>query len=179
MLKYIKGLMNRNSLFTLGRFKVRVHSFTEKDKSGKLHSHPFAYISIVIAGGYTEELADGSIVYQNTGSVIVRKSRTYHRIINCLEGTKTVIFTFYNPTNEWNFCDSIYVETDQSIIQKLYKYANKGIYIRKLSNKFLYSRFENGVWYKGSSNSDVAYKEQQPSMDQQTPSYKEKVIKNG
>lgn len=168
MLKYIKGLMKRNSLLSLGRFKVRIHSFTEKDKSGKLHSHPFAYISIVIAGGYTEELADGSIVHQNTGSIIIRKSGTHHRIISCLEGTKTLIFTFYNPTNEWKFCDSIYSETDQEIINKMREFANGKLYVRQLGDKFVYSRFEDGVWYKGSENSIVAANQIQPSMDQQT-----------
>lgn len=170
MLKIIKNLMNRKSLLSLGRFKVRIHKFSNKDKSGKLHNHPFSYISIVLSGGYTEELKDGVITHQPTGAVIIRKSNTPHRIISCLENTKTLIITFYNKTNEWNFCESVYKETDKEILNKLAMYRNGQVYTRILSDKALFCKFDNGVWFKGHSNYKMASLETQPSMDQETPS---------
>lgn len=93
---HIVGYLHRWTILRIGAFHARIHDILSIDQTPFLHNHPFWYISIILRGGYTEqvEAADGTLMVKThrVGSVISRKDGTYHRIIAVQPGTKTLFF---------------------------------------------------------------------------------------
>lgn len=61
-----------------------VHRFSGPDPDRPLHDHPYDFVSIILAGGYTETVqnAEGGLdtVKRCAGDVILRRAETPHRI---------------------------------------------------------------------------------------------------
>jgi len=81
---HITGYLHRWTIATFGRWSVRIHKILSADATPFLHSHPFNYVSIVLAGEYSERVmcADGSlrVVRRTPGSIVYRDANVYHRI---------------------------------------------------------------------------------------------------
>lgn len=87
--------MARYWLIPYNRFGIaaRVHHILRSDEDRHLHDHPWWSISIILRGGYFEEVpapgidalfdAEGRMVrlrWRGTGSVIFRRARDWHRL---------------------------------------------------------------------------------------------------
>lgn len=58
---------------------VYLHEFFRSDKDRCLHDHPWHFLSVVLRGGYWEEMQDGKH-WRRAGSVLRRPAATAHRI---------------------------------------------------------------------------------------------------
>jgi len=61
-------------------FNVYLHEFRRSDDDRALHDHPWASLSVILAGGYWENRPDGSRLWYGVGSVIYRSATYAHRI---------------------------------------------------------------------------------------------------
>lgn len=55
----ISGYLERFTLFKIGKLHVRVHHILSADGTIYCHNHPFHYISIILKGGYVEQIIEG------------------------------------------------------------------------------------------------------------------------
>lgn len=71
-----------------------VHWFVQADDVVP-HDHPWSFVSLLLRGGYTEELHDGPIhrrtVERRRWSVAFRRSTDSHRISSADHGTMTLV----------------------------------------------------------------------------------------
>lgn len=118
---HLPTYLHRWQVFQLGRLKVRVHDILTADETPFLHTHPFNYVSVVLSGGYTEQLlCDGNLVERSykTGSVITHTNKTYHRISAVLPNTKTLFFAWDTTNGEqgWSLIRHPNIETPPQYI---------------------------------------------------------------
>lgn len=129
----------------LGPFMMRVHRVLTADLTPFLHTHPFAYISIILRGGYTEQVlkADGTLHVQvhTRGSIIFRSAKTAHRII-AVEPRCTTLFLAWRtaPRHEqgWELIRHPKIKAPKEYID-----APDGVYA--FLNGF--RRRHKGMWY--------------------------------
>lgn len=164
MKKYIDlpEYLLRWTLFRVGAFHVRMHNIITGDNTPFLHNHPFNYMSVVISGGYSEQvLIDDSIVvkHHRVGSVILRNSSTYHRIKEVLPGCKTIFFAFGSAL----WCLKRHKDV---VCPAEYKVpVAPGVYRRELSGCSRYARFD-GFWRVSSNSIYEAMMQVRPSIHQ-------------
>lgn len=94
----IEGFLHRWALLTVGRFRIRIHNIRAVDVTPFLHSHPFHYVSVVLSGGYTEQVLVDAEVVVNTftrGKIINGSPKKFHKITSCLPNTYTLFFAWY------------------------------------------------------------------------------------
>lgn len=168
--KHLKGYLERYTVLKLWRLHIRIHNIKSDDATPFLHTHPFHYISIILRGGYIEATKDDA-VKRNRFNVIFRKASTAHRIYSVENGTKTLFITWRTNKNEWRF-----EETNPPIEVSDWIDLPKGIYIRELYGKKVYSKFDK-YWHKKGSSIVDALIQDKPSIDQTTQGRKVLTLK--
>lgn len=84
-------------------FSVYLHHIHRPDDDEALHSHPWDWaVSLVLAGGYLEELPGGETVERTSGSVRTLRHDDYHRITEVLDDTWTM-FLVGRKIRSWGF----------------------------------------------------------------------------
>lgn len=84
-----------------GLFSVRVHHWLASDDQRFPHDHPWAYVSLILSGGYTDKSPSGDAVVRR-GSVIARSATHQHSVIVNPGGCWTLLLA--GPeTREWGF----------------------------------------------------------------------------
>lgn len=142
----IKGFLNRFTILKIGTFHIRIHKILDKDRTTLYHNHPFHYISIILKGGYKECLIDKTIKH-SLFSVIIRNSKTFHRIDEVYGETITLFITIGNYG--WKAFNTETCNDD-------------GVYERK----GMFAKKENGIWFIGNKDFDKASKEIRHSIHQ-------------
>jgi hypothetical protein len=59
---------------------VQVHKFVRADDPGCFHTHPAYAVRIILAGGYVEELGDGTLIEWKPGRLGIVAPELEHRI---------------------------------------------------------------------------------------------------
>lgn len=151
----IKDFLQRYTLLKIGSLHIRLHKITDKDRTTLFHNHPFNYISIILKGGYSETYIKDSLELKSTHnflSVIKRNHNVFHRIDEIKSETITLFIAYGNYN--WNaFNTKNESHTD-------------GIYQRTINNKVLWCKKENGIWFIGNENKEVAKLETRHSIHQ-------------
>jgi len=80
---------------------VYVHKFGAGDANETLHDHPWWNVSLIVSGGYTEQL-DDRLVERNPGDVIIRQAADRHAIRLVKPDTVTIFGTGIKE-REWGF----------------------------------------------------------------------------
>jgi hypothetical protein len=85
----------------LGMF---IHQFWSSDEDG-VHCHPWSNMTIVLRGGFYEELADGQVLWRPPGFWCFRKAEQFHRIIlkPGTEGKVWTLFIRFKRYRRWGF----------------------------------------------------------------------------
>lgn len=142
---HLPGYLHRWCIIGFGRYMARIHRILDIDRTPYLHSHPFDYVSIVLWGGYDEQVlqADGSLklIRRGIGSVVRRSANTFHRISN-IKGSCTTLFLtrkLNSSGQNWTLRKHADIECPDG-----YKAAVDGIYTTE-DNQFR-KRF-NQMWY--------------------------------
>jgi hypothetical protein len=133
---------------------VRLHTILDKDKTSLFHNHPFNYISIILKGGYTEIFIEDGIEKTkkySRFSIIKRSHKTFHRI-DSIKSKTTTLFIAFGKYN-WNAINTI---SD----------SENGVFQREINNKIVYAKKENGIWFIGNEDKDIAQKETRHSIHQ-------------
>ncbi len=151
----IKNFLNRFTILKIGSLHIRLHWILDSDKSTLYHNHPFHYISIILKGGYVESYIVDSvtkIAYHKFGSIIIRKNSIFHRIDKILGETLTLFIAYGNYG--WQAHNTI-VDT-----------SGDGLFERIVNNKKIWSKKENGIWFIGNEDKNIAQKETRHSVHQ-------------
>jgi hypothetical protein len=74
------NLLIRHVLFKSGPLSVYLHEFNRGDNDRCLHDHPWHFLVVILAGGYSETMADGKTYWRRPGSILWRPARTAHRV---------------------------------------------------------------------------------------------------
>lgn len=91
---------------------VRVHEIlTSDDRSHGFHDHPWAYITIILKGGYVEvtpEFKSGMYVgdkrtWHPPGSVLLRRAHNWHSLELFGEQPCTTLFVTFKYRQKWGF----------------------------------------------------------------------------
>lgn len=101
----------RYSIFSCPWFAVKIHNILKSDDTC-LHDHPWAFISIILKGGYVEESQLGVLGFIKTGtktvkrlhgagSILYRPAHYAHRL-EVYQSTWTFVITF-RKIKEWGF----------------------------------------------------------------------------
>ncbi len=159
--KHLLGYLHRYTLIHIKRLHCRIHRIRRPDITPFLHTHPFSYISIILWGGYTEDV-EGKLVNNGFLSVIRRDSNVAHRITAVKPGTVTLFLTWKTKDRKWRFKEGSLVPSVDWVSYP------KGIYTRELYGKLVYSKFDQ-YWFKASPTPEGAQAETDPSIDQSTP----------
>ena len=89
---HLEGYLNRYWLFPYGSLPfgiaIRLHHILRSDNDRHLHDHPFAFLSIVLRGGYYEERLARSYgkielrrrVWRGPGSIAFRRATDFHQL---------------------------------------------------------------------------------------------------
>ena len=168
--RHIPNFLIRNTILKLGRLHIRLHNILTEDETPYLHTHPFFYISIILSGGYSEQiLVDKKIknLKHKKGSIIIRQPKTFHRINRIDNNTKTLFIT-WKSRFKWGLIPHKDIEIPQEFI----KPENGGIYQRLIKDRLVYSKFDK-YWFIGKDNIDDAYKEHRYSIYQTDNKFKE------
>lgn len=154
--KSISNYLHRFTLIKVGKLHIRLHRILSKDMTTLYHNHPFNYISIILFGGYKEKVLTNNkeqTLSHKFLSIIKRDNTTYHRIEQVKKNTITLFITYKN-NNKWN------------AINTITNHKDNGIHKRKINNKEVYSKKENGIWFIGNKDYNIAKKEIRHSIHQ-------------
>lgn len=70
-------------------FSAVIHRFTQADGNGDPHDHPWRFRSIILKGGYREEIFDlagnSYFIDRRVGDSFVNKANHIHRIVEIFE----------------------------------------------------------------------------------------------
>lgn len=106
--------MGRYSLFETKYLSARVHQIATGDNDQALHDHPWSFLSIVLSGGYVEELPlmptpcwNGNVettrtIKRKEGSISFRPASCRHRITSVEPYTWT-LFIYGKFKQDWGF----------------------------------------------------------------------------
>lgn len=162
---HLPGYLHRWRIFGFGRFMVRIHHILDIDRTPFLHTHPFAFVSIVLVGSYTEHLEqkDGTlkVVHRKRGSIVFRSARAFHRI-DALQGKRccTLFLTWKVAGNNQNWTLKRH---PQVATPAEYGDAPDGIYA--LEDGF--RKRSNGIWYAKRKTKEEAMACERLSIHQQ------------
>ena len=157
--KHLAGYIERWTLFNKGRLHIRVQNILSEDKTPFLHTHPYAYLSIMLSGGYTEQLEDRKVV-RKRWSFAFRSSKTFHRIDSVEPNTKTLFITWKTKSYDWKLKrvdvkDTGWIEYPP------------GVYQRNLYGRMRYCKFDQ-YWYVACDTNEEAMQATKASIDQTT-----------
>lgn len=79
---------------------VRLHHIIRSDPGVILHDHPWDFVSLILAGGYTEVTPDGETRYE-APCVLVRKAEQPHRLI--IDGDAWTFIACGTVRRRWGF----------------------------------------------------------------------------
>lgn len=158
--KHLAGYMERWTLFNKGRLHIRIQKLLSGDKTPFMHSHPYAFVSLILSGGYTEQL-ENQVVRHKRWHLIFRRSTTFHRIESVDPNTKTLFFTWKRKDNEWKLKQTL------ATVEGWIDYP-VGVYARKLYGTVKYCKFDK-FWFAASFSPYDANRATKPSIDQTTP----------
>jgi hypothetical protein len=91
---------------------VRIHHILASDDDRAFHDHPWAFISVVLEGAYTEVTPyfNKSGVYiaeehkvRRAGSVAFRRAKSWHRIALGCGPRPTTLFITFRKSQMWGF----------------------------------------------------------------------------
>ena len=154
----IPKYLERFTILKIFNFHIRIHKILSEDKTPYYHNHPFNFMSIILSGGYTEEvLQDDTVITKihNRFHFIFRNKNTYHKIKSIKPNTQTLFFAIGN-SKKWHL----------KSIDPIYNRPENGIYKRIINAKNVYSKCDNGMYYIGSDSIDSAIKETRISIYQ-------------
>mgnify|MGYP000864022545 CR=1 FL=1 len=158
----LPNFLVRTTLLSYKRLHIRLHSILSEDKSPYCHNHPFYYISIILKGGYEEELLNGTDIVlkrHGIGSIIIRTPKDFHRIKEIKGETKTLFITWKSNLS-WSLRKHPNLSLEMLNLPK-----NKGIFIRNIKGKEKFCKFDE-FWYIGHENLDDAMGETRLSIHQ-------------
>jgi hypothetical protein len=118
-------LLERFTLIRAPFGQLRVHHFFRSDEDRELHDHPWAFVTFILSGGYTEQIpvrpvrkilldpnvgheagwtvGDTERVWRRPGSLLYRPARWAHRVeIAAGKDAWTLIWMFAR-TRPWGF----------------------------------------------------------------------------
>jgi hypothetical protein len=81
---------------------VYLHQFLRSDSDSVTHDHPWASVSILLRGSYTEHFKDGASRILEQGEWCVRRATTAHRI-ELHDGPVWSLFLHGFKTRDWFF----------------------------------------------------------------------------
>jgi cold shock CspA family protein len=87
-------------------FEVYLHQFIDDDEEA-LHDHPWTFVTLIISGGYTEELAGGASRSLRPGRVVFRNASRLHRVVvsNKYRGRVWTLVVTGRRFHKWSFVD--------------------------------------------------------------------------
>jgi hypothetical protein len=106
--------LKRWTLFKTPWFRIVLHCFIRSDADEELHDHPWNFLTIILKGGYYEELGTSLkhptrnkrisfIHWRPPGSILYRPAKTIHRVI-LSEGTASWSLVFTGKKiRDWGF----------------------------------------------------------------------------
>lgn len=71
-------------------FAIYLHEFFRSDNARCLHDHPWNFLSLILWGGYWEEMTTG-LHWRRPGSILFRRAETAHRIV--LDGSRKRVWS--------------------------------------------------------------------------------------
>ncbi len=134
----IKDFLYRFTILKIGKIHIRLHKIKSEDKTTLFHNHPFNYISIILKGGYQERYicqksSEIKSKKYNFLNVIFGNNKRFHRIEK-IKGETITLFITYGKY-EWH------------AINMSKNNLENGIFKRKINNKSVWSKRENGIWF--------------------------------
>lgn len=81
--------------------RVYVHQILRADEDDHLHTHPWHFISTILAGSYTER-TETSQSRRTPGSVAFRRATTPHKILTVHKPCWTLVIA-YGRRQDWGF----------------------------------------------------------------------------
>lgn len=106
------GAASKILQFFTGYGEVRLHAICREDHDRDLHNHPADYLTVVLRGGYAEEVLinwDGHAAYRHVywrqpGDVVTSPKSRFHRIARLLVSTSwSLFFLKAGNTGDWGF----------------------------------------------------------------------------
>lgn len=157
--KPLIGYLERFTVFKWWKLHIRIHYIKRADITPFQHSHPFHYISVILSGGYTEQVGD-KVLSHVRGGVIIRTACTSHKIVKVLPNTKTLFITWSTKDNKWQFSHEMPPNAE-------WVDYPVGVYSRVLYGVNKFCKFDQ-YWYKSADTMEDAIVERDPSIDQNT-----------
>lgn len=102
-----------------GNTSVRLHHILLPDDDEHLHNHPFDALSLILRGGYLEEIYAGNPIGDklrvrrpmSSGDINVIKKTDFHRITHVTYGGVWTLFVTNDVEGEWGFdVDGMFIE---------------------------------------------------------------------
>lgn len=148
----IKNFLSRFTILQIGNLHIRLHYILDKDQSTLYHNHPFNYISIILKGGYTEQMLNGNIKSYSVGSIIYHNHSDFHRIESIKGKTITLFIAFGKYT--WK------------AVNLATSFPEDGIYQRIVNQRLIWAKMQQGIWFIGNDCYVKAAKETRHSIHQ-------------
>jgi hypothetical protein len=94
--------LTRYTLFKTRWFNVYLHQFHRGDADPELHDHPWHFASLILAGGYFEQMHYGTF-WRRPGQLLLRPARTAHRVILRAGHPAWSLVVTSRKVREWGF----------------------------------------------------------------------------
>ena len=151
----IKDFLYRFTILKISKLHIRLHTIKSEDKTELYHNHPFHYLSIILKGGYTDKYIKNNEIktkeYKRF-NFIFRSKYIFHRIESLKSETITLFIAYGNY--DWKALNVNNIKYDNGIFQRFINGTNK------------WCKYENGIWFIGNENKEIAEKEIRHSIHQ-------------
>ncbi|QBY56462.1 hypothetical protein [Cupriavidus oxalaticus] len=138
-----------------------MHRIQSKDLTPFLHTHPFAYASLILRGGYGEQTSQ-DIRWYGPGSLLLRRSDFAHRLARVEPGTLTLFITWKRKDNARQLRRPEIMDPDVPWVD-----YPAGVYQRRLYGRVRYCKFDQ-FWHTAADTVEAASASTKPSIDQKT-----------
>jgi hypothetical protein len=113
MFKLVKEIRSKIGVLYFKRWEllklpfgyIYLHQILRADEDGHLHDHPYDFVSLIIKGGYIEQVDSGKVFFRNRkllSAVYMPATGIYHKIYKLHAPTWSLVFAS-NRKHHWGY----------------------------------------------------------------------------
>lgn len=95
--------MSRLRILQTPWFGIYIHWIYLPDTDRYLHDHPWNFFSMILSGGYSEQIESGKVIQRRRFSFAFRKAERFHRIVKLNRIPTKTLCIVGRRRRDWGF----------------------------------------------------------------------------
>ena len=110
LLQLVKSIYSKEGILHFKRWaliesrwaSIYLHKICESDQDRHCHTHPWNFISLILSGGYFEEVPSGAFKLFSSWTLNIKRAEDFHKITLVKKPTWTLVFAG-KRRHEWGY----------------------------------------------------------------------------